>query len=203
MSLLAKSKVIEPTVASTGEVLSVCAEHDKWHPILIDLQYLIHCSSMSWQIIHKDISILIRYCAQLTTLTLSCFSCDTPILLLLSMAGQLCIPLPCSYHNLSCWDWSMAVATWKMERTTAVLTARMDFTGSQSVQSQIDRQCWRLVKADDLLHPFLISPHPPLFLSLWWTVMCLDWVQCLNITNGGNHYNHQQSSILHGVVFWN
>lgn len=79
-----------------------------------------------------------------------------------------------------CGRWREQQRYWQQE---------MDFTGSQSVQLHSDWLWWGLVKANDLLHPFLIFPCPPLFFSPWWTVMCLNWVPCLIVVNWGNHYN--------------
>lgn len=154
---------------------------------------------MSQQSIHKDISILIRDCAQHTTLTLFRFPCDTP-------TQQSCrslwffFHLSCSYQNLPCWHWSMSVATWKMESSTEVLTARIDFY--RKPVSPIAQWLAVVDCQNKWLHldPFLIFPHRPFFLSLWWTVICSNLVQWFHIINGGIHYNHQQSSISHVVL---
>lgn len=110
--------------------------------------------------------------------------------------------LSCSYQNLPCWHWSMSVATWKMESSTEVLTARIDFY--RKPVSPIAQWLAVVDCQNKWLHldPFLIFPHPPFFLSLWWTIICSNLVQWFNIINGGIHYNHQQSSISH-VVLWN
>lgn len=81
---------------------------------------------------------------------------------------------------------------WKMERTTEVLTARMDFLfffflQEASRYSRMVTCCGGgLSKQMTYFIRFSFSLNPPLFLSPWWTVMCSNWVECSRIINWGN-----------------